>query len=170
MTIAHRSATSGFIIVSSPNSFLPYRRAKRSDGHEGSFAPAFNVYSRLGGEDDSVDEAALDREISVKWARLRFTQLRFDKIVYGHPFRAAATRPPPDINEIARLLRLLNIKSDVPEDLSRTFRAEAKAMPRARLGGGSWQFEDDKLAALRAKIKVGKKTLGGANIARAASD
>jgi hypothetical protein len=41
----------------------------------------------------------------------------------------------------------LNIKSDVPEDLSRTFRAEAKAMPRARLGGGSWQFEDDKLAA-----------------------
>jgi hypothetical protein len=60
----------------------------------------------IGGEDDSVDEAALAREISVRWARLRFTQLRFDRIVYGRPFRAAATRPPPDIKEIARLLRL----------------------------------------------------------------
>ena len=33
-------------------------------------------------------------------------------------------------------------------------------MPRARLGDGSWQFENDTLAALRAKIKAGKKTLG----------
>ena len=57
-------------------------------------------------------------------------------------------------------LRYLNIKSDVPEDLSRAFRAEAKAMPRARLGGGSWQFEGDRLAALRTKIKMGRKTLG----------
>src|ERR1700726_3231909 len=31
---------------------------------------------------------------------------------------------------------------------------------RARLGDGSWQLEGDKLAALRAKIKAGKKTLG----------
>ncbi len=57
-------------------------------------------------------------------------------------------------------LRFLNIKSEVPEDLSRTFRSEAQTMPRARLGDGSWQFEDDKLAALRAKIKAGRKTLG----------
>jgi TaqI-like C-terminal specificity domain/Eco57I restriction-modification methylase len=57
-------------------------------------------------------------------------------------------------------LRFLHIKSDVPEDLARTFRAEAKPMPRARLGDGSWQLEDDKLAALRAKIKANKKTLG----------
>jgi len=45
-------------------------------------------------------------EIEFTGKRLRFTQLRFDKIVYGRPFRAAATRPPPDIKEIARLLRL----------------------------------------------------------------
>ncbi len=57
-------------------------------------------------------------------------------------------------------LRFLNIKSDVPEDLSRAFRAEAKAMPRARLGDGSWQLEGDRLAVLRAKIKAGRKTLG----------
>jgi hypothetical protein len=57
-------------------------------------------------------------------------------------------------------LRFLNIKSGVPEDLSRTFRAEAQAMPRARLGDGSWQLEGDRLAALRAKIKSGKRTLG----------
>jgi hypothetical protein len=33
-------------------------------------------------------------------------------------------------------------------------------MPRARLGDGSWQFENDPLAALRAKIKAGRRTLG----------
>jgi hypothetical protein len=59
-----------------------------------------------GKENVSIDEAVLDREISVAWARLRFTQLRFDKLAYGRPFQAAATRPPPDIKEIARLLRL----------------------------------------------------------------
>ena len=33
-------------------------------------------------------------------------------------------------------------------------------MPRARLGAGSWQFENDKLASLRDKIVKGRKTLG----------
>ena len=33
-------------------------------------------------------------------------------------------------------------------------------MPRARLGAGSWQFEDEPLAKLRDKIVNGKKTLG----------
>ena len=71
-------------------------------------------------------------------------------------------RRAPTANEVGQEgeLRFLNIKSDVPEDLSRTFRAEARTMPRARLGDGSWQFEDNKLAALRAKIRAGKKTLG----------
>ena len=32
-------------------------------------------------------------------------------------------------------------------------------MPRARLGAGSWQFENDALARLRDKIVTGKKTL-----------
>ena len=33
-------------------------------------------------------------------------------------------------------------------------------MPRARLGSGSWRFEDDTAARLRAKIVDGRKTLG----------
>ncbi|PNE11351.1 MAG: type I restriction endonuclease subunit M [Beijerinckiaceae bacterium] len=71
-------------------------------------------------------------------------------------------RRAPTANEVGQEgeLRFLNIKSDVPEDLHRAFRAEAKAMPRARLGDGSWQLEGDTLAALRAKIRAGKKTLG----------
>ena len=71
-------------------------------------------------------------------------------------------RQAPTANEVGQEgeLRFLNIKSDLPEDLARAFRSEAKAMPRARLGGGSWQLEGDRLAALRAKIKAGKKTLG----------
>ena len=71
-------------------------------------------------------------------------------------------RRAPSANEDGQEgeLRFLNIKAGVPDDLARAFRAEAKAMPRARLGDGSWQLERDKLAALRAKIKAGKKTLG----------
>ncbi len=57
-------------------------------------------------------------------------------------------------------LRFLNIKSEVPGDLARAFRADAQTMPRARLRDGSWQFEGDKLAMLRAKIKAGRNTLG----------
>ncbi len=57
-------------------------------------------------------------------------------------------------------LRFLNLKAEVPKDLACAFRAGAQSMPRARLGGGSWQFEDDRLAALRAKIKARRKTLG----------
>jgi hypothetical protein len=33
-------------------------------------------------------------------------------------------------------------------------------MPRARLGAGSWQLENDALAKLRAKIVAGRRTLG----------
>jgi hypothetical protein len=47
-----------------------------------------------------------------------------------------------------------------PGDLDGEFAAKAQAMPRARLGSGSWQFEDDALARLRDKIVSGKKTLG----------
>lgn len=70
-------------------------------------------------------------------------------------------RRAPSFNEDGQPgeLRFLNIKSDVPKDLARAF-AGAQTMPRARLGDGSWQFEDDKLAALRTKIKAGRKTLG----------
>jgi hypothetical protein len=48
----------------------------------------------------------------------------------------------------------------VPNDLEAEFAAKARTMPRARLGAGSWQMEDDALARLREKIVKGRKTLG----------
>jgi hypothetical protein len=49
---------------------------------------------------------------------------------------------------------------ELPKDLEAEFAAHAHVMPRARLGEGSWQFEDEPLAKLRDKIVKGKKTLG----------
>lgn len=57
-------------------------------------------------------------------------------------------------------LAFLKIDKDLPKDLDAEFSAKAIAMPRLRLGSGSWQFEDDALAKLRDKIVSGKKTLG----------
>jgi len=57
-------------------------------------------------------------------------------------------------------LRFLNVKTSLPDDLGRAFAAGAAAMPRARLGAGSWRFEPDDLARLRDKIAAGRKTLG----------
>ena len=57
-------------------------------------------------------------------------------------------------------LSFLKIGDDLPKDLDAAFATGATAMARARLGKGSWQFEDDKLARLRDKIVNGKKTLG----------
>lgn len=57
-------------------------------------------------------------------------------------------------------LTFLKIDGDLPKDLNAEFSARAIAMPRARLGAGSWQFEEDRLARLRDKIVKGKKTLG----------
>lgn len=57
-------------------------------------------------------------------------------------------------------LRFLGVTDKAPEDIGREFARRASPMPRARLGKGSWQFEDDALAALRAKITTGRKTLG----------
>jgi len=57
-------------------------------------------------------------------------------------------------------LRFLNIGDAAPADLGIAFAEGAKVMPRARLAGGSWQFEDDALARLRDKIVKGRKTLG----------
>jgi hypothetical protein len=57
-------------------------------------------------------------------------------------------------------LMFLAIKDKVPEDLERAFVLSGQTMPRARLGNGSWQLEGDALAALRAKITAGRRTLG----------
>jgi N-6 DNA Methylase/TaqI-like C-terminal specificity domain len=49
---------------------------------------------------------------------------------------------------------------ELPKDLEAEFVAKSQAMPRARLGAGAWQLENDALARLRDKIVKGKKTLG----------
>src|SRR5665213_995115 len=57
-------------------------------------------------------------------------------------------------------LTFLTVRGKVPEDLDRAFARDGQAMPRARLGKGSWQLEGDALAALRAKLAAGRQTLG----------
>ncbi|MGH6793813.1 MAG: Eco57I restriction-modification methylase domain-containing protein, partial [Methylocella sp.] len=90
-----------------------------------------------------------------------FGDLQIFEGVTTYPAVITMRRPPrANVDGQEGKLRFLNIKSDVPKDLARAFRAEAQAMPRARLSDGSWQLEGDKLAALRAKIKAGKKSLG----------
>lgn len=54
----------------------------------------------------------------------------------------------------------LTVKDHLPDDLGRAFAQGARIMPRARLGAGSWRFEDEALARLRDKIASGRKTLG----------
>jgi type I restriction-modification system DNA methylase subunit len=57
-------------------------------------------------------------------------------------------------------LSFVKIDDALPKDLSAVFAEKSRTMPRARLGSGSWQFEDDALARLRDKVAAGKKTLG----------
>ena len=65
-----------------------------------------------------------------------------------------------DADDHAGDLTFLAVKDKVPDDLERAFVRGGETMPRARLGKGSWQLEGDALAALRAKITTGRKTLG----------
>jgi hypothetical protein len=57
-------------------------------------------------------------------------------------------------------LAYLVVKGEPPSDVGRAFKEGSRGMPRARLGAGSWRFEDDALARLRDKIAKGRKTLG----------
>ena len=57
-------------------------------------------------------------------------------------------------------LSFMKIEGEPPRDLGAAFEGSATPMPRTRLGAGSWHFENDRLAALRAKIVHGRKTLG----------
>lgn len=57
-------------------------------------------------------------------------------------------------------LAFLKIDKALPKDLTAAFDEGSRAMPRVRLGRGSWTFEDDALARLRAKIADGRSTLG----------
>ncbi|MBI1867561.1 MAG: N-6 DNA methylase [Methylocystis sp.] len=62
----------------------------------------------------------------------------------------------PTSDEIA----YLTLRDELPKELGRAFDEGARKMPRARLGAGSWRFEDEPLARLRDKIARGRKTLG----------
>jgi hypothetical protein len=57
-------------------------------------------------------------------------------------------------------LSFLAIRDELPKELGRAFDESARKMPRARLGAGSWRFEEEPLALLRDKISAGRKTLG----------
>jgi hypothetical protein len=57
-------------------------------------------------------------------------------------------------------LTFLKLADEIPENLNVAFADGAKAMARARLTAGSWQFEDEPLAKLRDKIAKGRRTLG----------
>ena len=57
-------------------------------------------------------------------------------------------------------LSFVKIDNLLPNDLGAVFTEKSRTMPRARLGSGSWQLEDDALARLRDKIVTGRKTLG----------
>ncbi|MBA3518493.1 MAG: N-6 DNA methylase [Rhizobiales bacterium] len=57
-------------------------------------------------------------------------------------------------------LRFLKVENALPKDLGAAFDAQARPMPRARLGAGSWRLEDEPLARLRDKIAAGRRTLG----------
>jgi N-6 DNA Methylase/TaqI-like C-terminal specificity domain len=56
-------------------------------------------------------------------------------------------------------LSFLKIDDMLPSDIGAIFAGKSQTMPRARLGSGSWQLEDDALAKLRDKIVGGRKTL-----------
>ena len=56
-------------------------------------------------------------------------------------------------------LAFLMLANVLPDNFNTAFSGYAKAMPRMRLGPGSWQFEDAPLANLRDKIVNGHNTL-----------
>jgi hypothetical protein len=60
----------------------------------------------------------------------------------------------------AGALSFVKIDDALPKDLGAVFAEKSRTMPRARLGSGSWQLEDDALGRLRDKIVTGRKTLG----------
>jgi type I restriction-modification system DNA methylase subunit len=69
-------------------------------------------------------------------------------------------RKKEEIGAPSGTLSFLNIGMVPPADIGKEFEEKARPMPRARLTGGSWQFEDDALAKLRDRIVKGRRTLG----------
>ena len=76
--------------------------------------------------------------------------------VTTYPAIVALRKAQQPLGEIEYLV----VQGEPPKDLGRAFREGSGAMPRARIGAGSWRFEDEALAKLRDKIAKGRKTLG----------
>lgn len=55
-------------------------------------------------------------------------------------------------------LQYLTVRA-LPDDLGKVFDQEARPMPHARLGSGTWRFESDLLDTIRAKIAKGRPML-----------
>jgi len=61
--------------------------------------------------------------------------------------------------DVARNIRFLTLKTDVPAKLIDTFKDTACLMPQGQLGGDSWRLEDSRAANLRQKLLTGRQTL-----------
>lgn len=88
-----------------------------------------------------------------------FGDLQLFDGVTTYPAIVTMTKPEHG-KELTGTLRFLKIEAPLPHDLTIHFAKRASRMPRSRLTGDSWQFEQDDRAALRVKIREGKKTLG----------
>jgi len=91
-----------------------------------------------------------------------FGDLQLFEGVTTYPAIAVMRKPDVAVDNMvpnAGTLRFLQVRGRVPEELSRVFEQGAVEMPRARLGPGSWQFEADAPALLRAKLREGRPTL-----------
>ena len=84
-----------------------------------------------------------------------FGDLQLFEGVTTYPAIAVMRKPVPAADAVSTpdTLRFLQVRDRVPEELSRTFERGAVEMPLARLGAGSWQFEADAPALLRAKLR-----------------
>lgn len=75
-------------------------------------------------------------------------------------YPAIVTMTKPDAAKAGdETLEFLNVRPPLPQDLSVDFAKNSVRMPCSRLTVESWHFEDSSLAALRRKIRYGKKTL-----------
>lgn len=91
-----------------------------------------------------------------------FGDLQLFEGVTTYPTIVVMRKPDPAADStttVGDTLRFLQVQGRVPEELSRTFERGAVEMPRGRLGHGSWQFEAEKPALLRAKLQNGHPTL-----------
>ena len=95
-------------------------------------------------------------------AVIDFGDLQIFEGVTTYPTILTARKSHAQKGGDAGALSYLNVKQALPDDLGRAFSEGSLPMPRSRLGSGSWRFETDALAALRAKIATGRPTLGEA--------